>query len=91
MVIARALVKNPSIILADEPTGNLDTQSGNDVIEILRQLHNQEGITVVIVTHDPEIAASTNRVVSMLDGSVVGDQTSGEYVRSRSAALGGPR
>ena len=89
--IARALVKDPSIILADEPTGNLDTQSGNDIIAILHQLHDEDGITVVIVTHDPEIAASTNRVVSMRDGSVVGDQTSGEYVRSLSVPMGRPR
>ena len=89
--IARALVKDPSIILADEPTGNLDTQSGNDIIAILHQLHDEDGITVLIVTHDPEIAASTNRVVSMRDGAVVSDQTSGEFVRSRSAPLGGAR
>ena len=87
--IARALVKNPSIILADEPTGNLDTKSGNDIMDILYQLHNEDGITVVIVTHDPDVAASTGRVVSMRDGAMVGDQTSGEYVRSLSAPLGG--
>ena len=89
--IARALVKNPSIILADEPTGNLDTRSGNDIMDILHQLHRDEGITVLVVTHDPEVAASTDRVVSMRDGSVVGDQTSGEYIRSLSAPLGGQR
>ena len=89
--IARALVKDPSIILADEPTGNLDTQSGNDIMNILHQLRDDDGITVLIVTHDPEIAASTNRVVSMRDGAVVSDQTSGEFVRSRSAPLGGTR
>lgn len=91
MGIARALVKNPSIILADEPTGNLDTQSGNDIMNILYQLHDEDGITVLIVTHDPEVAASTNRVVSMRDGFVVGDQTSGEYIHSLSAPVGGPR
>ncbi len=87
--IARAQVKDPSIILTDEPTGNLDTQSGNDIIAILHQLHDEDGITVLIVTHDPEVAASTDRVVSMRDGAMVGDQTSGEYVRSLSAPLGG--
>ena len=89
--IARALVKNPSIILADEPTGNLDTQSGNDIMDILHQLHREDGITVLIVTHDPEIAASTDRVVSMRDGSVVGDQTPVDYVRSLTVPLGGAR
>ena len=87
--IARALVKNPSIILADEPTGNLDTSSGNDIMDILHQLHSDGGITVLIVTHDPEVAASTDRVVSMRDGSMVGDQASGEYVRTLSLPLGG--
>ena len=86
--IARALVKDPSIILADEPTGNLDTQSGNDIMNILHQLHDDDGITVLIVTHDPEVAASTNRVVSMRDGSMVGDQTPSEYVSSLSAPVG---
>ena len=88
--IARALVKDPSIILADEPTGNLDTQSGNDIMAVLHQLHDEEGITVLIVTHDPEIAATTNRVVSMRDGFVVSDQTSQEYVHSLSARMVGP-
>ena len=87
--IARALVKDPSIILADEPTGNLDTQSGNDIMAMLYQLHDEDGITVLVVTHDPEVAASTNRVVSMRDGSVVGDESPQEYMRSRSANLGG--
>ena len=89
--IARALVKDPSIILADEPTGNLDTQSGNDIIAILHQLHDDDGITVLIVTHDPEVAASTDRVVSMRDGAMVGDQASGEYIRSLAAPSGGHR
>ena len=86
--IARALVKDPSIILADEPTGNLDTQSGKDIMEILHKLHYDEGITVLIVTHDPEVAASTERVISMRDGAVVADQTSGEYVKTILAGRG---
>ena len=89
--IARALVKDPSIILADEPTGNLDTQSGNDIMNVLYQLHSEDGITVLIVTHDPEIAASTNRVVSMRDGTMVGDQAPTEYIRSLSVPMGGAR
>lgn len=85
--IARALVKDPSIILADEPTGNLDTQSGSDIMDIIHRLHKEDGITVLIVTHDPEVAASTNRIVSMRDGHMVSDQTTQEYFRSRSAPL----
>ncbi len=77
--IARALVKDPSLILADEPTGNLDTQSGNDIQSVLLDLNRGESITVVIVTHDPDVAASTNRVVSMRDGAVVADQTARQY------------
>lgn len=87
--IARALVKDPSIILADEPTGNLDTSFGNDIMDIVHQLHRDDGITVLIVTHEPEVASATDRVVSMRDGSMVGDQTSGEYVRALSVPLGG--
>lgn len=72
--IARALVKNPSILLADEPTGNLDSRSSEEIIAILQQLNREEGLTVVIVTHEPEIAAYTRRVVSMRDGVVVSDE-----------------
>ena len=72
--IARALVKNPSILLADEPTGNLDSRSSEEIIAILQQLNREEGLTVVIVTHEPEIAAYTRRVVSMRDWVVVSDE-----------------
>jgi len=72
--IARALAKDPSILLADEPTGNLDSQSSVEIIAILQQLNRDEGITVVIVTHEPDIAAYATRVVSMLDGAIVSDE-----------------
>lgn len=72
--IARALVKDPTILLADEPTGNLDRRSSVGIIAILQQLNREEGLTVVIVTHDADIAAYTPRVVSMLDGRVVSDE-----------------
>ncbi|MBI4200583.1 MAG: ABC transporter ATP-binding protein [Chloroflexi bacterium] len=72
--IARALVKNPSILLADEPTGNLDSRSSYEILVILQRLNREEGLTVVIVTHEADIAAHTKRVVSMRDGRVVRDE-----------------
>ena len=71
--IARALVKNPAIILADEPTGNLDSKSSLEIMAILSDLHRNEGHTVIIVTHERETAAQTGRIISMLDGLVVSD------------------
>ncbi|SVD13985.1 uncharacterized protein METZ01_LOCUS366839, partial [marine metagenome] len=65
------------------------SRSGSDIMDILLQLHKEDGITVLIVTHDPEVAASTDRVVSMRDGSMVGDQTPGDYMRSLTLPMGG--
>ena len=76
--IARALVKDPTILLADEPTGNLDSRSSREIIAILQQLNRNDGITVVVVTHEPEIASYTRRIVSMQDGKVVSDEQVGE-------------
>ncbi len=73
VAIARALVNNPSVLLADEPTGNLDSHSGAEIIEILRRLHAQ-GLTIVLVTHDPGIAACTQRIVRLHDGEIVADE-----------------
>lgn len=72
--IARALVKNPSILLADEPTGNLDSRSSREIVAILQQLNQEQGLTVVIVTHEPDIATYTSRIVTMLDGMIVSDE-----------------
>ena len=71
--IARALVKNPAIILADEPTGNLDSKSSLEIMAILSDLNRNEGHTVIIVTHERETAEQTGRIISMLDGLVVSD------------------
>jgi putative ABC transport system ATP-binding protein len=71
VAIARALVNNPSIIMADEPTGNLDSTAGAEIVDTLRRLHTDRGITVVMVTHDEEIAAHAQRIVRLLDGNIV--------------------
>jgi putative ABC transport system ATP-binding protein len=76
--IARALVNRPALILADEPTGNLDSQHSAEVIALLRRFNRERGQTVVVVTHDEEIGAACDRIVAMRDGLVVeGDQQSG--------------
>jgi len=70
VAIARALIMNPQLILADEPTGNLDTKSGAEILELLHELHDNEKITVVIVTHDPNIAEHTKRKIEIRDGEI---------------------
>jgi len=70
VAIARALVNNPAIIMADEPTGNLDSKSGNEIMKLLLSLNKERGVTLIIVTHDPEIAERTNRIVTIRDGQI---------------------
>ena len=71
--IARALVKEPRILLADEPTGNLDSRSSEEILALLEALNRDDGLTLIIVTHEPDIASRAGRVLSMLDGEIVGD------------------
>lgn len=73
VAIARALANNPSIILADEPTGALDTKTGHMVMDIFHKLHKDEGKTIVLITHSPELAQETQRIVTISDGSVISD------------------
>ncbi len=74
VAIARALVNGPSIILADEPTGNLDTRSSEELMAIFQKLNAEQGITVIFVTHEPDIAAHTQRIIRIRDGRIQSDE-----------------
>jgi putative ABC transport system ATP-binding protein len=76
VAIARALAAEPSIILADEPTGNLDTVSGEEILKIFQDL-NESGITVIFVTHDPEVSERAKRIVWLRDGLITSDNGNG--------------
>ena len=77
VAIARAIAQAPPILLADEPTGNLDSKSSAEILEILKKLHD-EGRTVIIITHDPTIAAKADRIIHIMDGEIYKDETSAD-------------
>ncbi len=74
VAIARALVNSPRILMADEPTGALDTKTGEEIMGIFQQLNREQGITVILVTHDPEVAQHARRIISVRDGVVASDE-----------------
>lgn len=78
VAIARALITEPAVVLADEPTGNLDTQRGHEIMQLLSNLNRERNITVVMVTHEADIAAFAKRVVHFLDGTIQRDELNGE-------------
>ena len=71
VAIARALIGNPGILFADEPTGNLDSKSGADIMSLLREINRSTGQTIIMVTHSPEAAKSSSRIITVRDGSIV--------------------
>jgi putative ABC transport system ATP-binding protein len=81
VAIARALANDPKIILGDEPTGNLDTKTGELILNILKDLNEKEGYTIVVVTHDPRIAKHTHKIINLLDGRVVREDHNHDKIR----------
>jgi lipoprotein-releasing system ATP-binding protein len=74
VAIARALVADPALVLADEPTGNLDTASADEIFVLLRRFNRERGTSFLIVTHDPRLAQRTDRIIEMVDGRIVSDK-----------------
>jgi ABC-type lipoprotein export system ATPase subunit len=73
VAIARALVNEPAILMGDEPTGNLDSRTSREIINLFKDLNENQGITVVLVTHDPDVARNARRTVALRDGRIVAD------------------
>jgi putative ABC transport system ATP-binding protein len=74
VTIARALVNDPAIVWADEPTGDLDSENAQEIVALMRRLNRERGLTFLIVTHDISVGRSTDRIVRMVDGNVVGEE-----------------
>lgn len=81
VAIARAIVYDPAVLLADEPTGNLDSASGSDVLKLLAELHRELGMTIILVTHEERAAAECERRIELLDGRVVSDGSNGAALK----------
>jgi macrolide transport system ATP-binding/permease protein len=88
VAIARALINNPILLLADEPTGNLDTRNSHEIMETLQSLNRERGVTIIVVTHEPDIATYTDRVIIMRDGEVISDERKPAIRRQPEASSG---
>jgi putative ABC transport system ATP-binding protein len=82
VAIARALANDPAILLADEPTGALDSKTGVEIMDLFQRLHREGGQTVIVVTHDPYVARHTNRIIKLSDGEVASDEVNPEPIRA---------
>ena len=87
VAIARALINQPSLLLADEPTGNLDTRNSNEIMQTLSSLNRQQGVTIIVVTHEPDIAAFADRVLTMRDGQIISDVKNTAHDRAPRTAI----
>jgi len=88
VAIARALANQPRLILADEPTGNLDTGAGEEIMSLLADLNESQGTTVMLVTHDRRVARATDRILTMRDGRIISDHTVGDPLTEDLRELG---
>jgi ABC-type methionine transport system ATPase subunit len=86
VAIARALINSPSPLLADEPTGNLDTRTSHEIMETLVGLNGERGVTIIVVTHEADIAAYAARVITLRDGEIVGDESKPSRVSEKDAS-----
>ena len=84
MAIARALVNHPPLLFADEPTGNLDSKTSEEVLQLFRKLNAEEGVTIILVTHDEDVARSAKRIIRIVDGVVAVEEPSSEVKKARS-------
>ena len=82
MAIARALVNEPAILLADEPTGALDSKTGVEIMELFQNLHKESGQTVILVTHDSYVARHTDRIIKLSDGRIVSDEVNQHPIKA---------
>ena len=90
VALARALINQPAILLADEPTGNLDTTTSHEIMEVIRSLNRQQGVTVIVVTHEADIAAFADRTIVMRDGQIISDVVNQHPADDGAAAIGSP-